>query len=408
MGDETQIVDCAQKKKGMDLDALPLFAEPEPSDEHFIRSRMDLDAEALACNPVDGVCPIFDVELKDRVPCVPEPIGMCAVEGERLQEFFRVLTGESLSSESVREIMQTSRLDREAACVYIKKLVLDRIPELRDWRPVAILGQGNFGVVLLLRRSEREVAMKITFNQTTSWMTAVEENEIARQIAGRLGLAPVVYLEQPLPIGRKTAHITVQDRLDLNAFDYLQCLARASEPVALRMGQKFMLDMTVLFVTLARFGMSHMDLHARNVMLKFFPESEHFQPWLIDFGMFTCNSPYPLIDLTKFANSVLPTPLLGERMYYYFCTLAKLMHPDDDYWKSTQRTVLAPEFLSVMYEHMERELYPAGKMGCSKFNWNQVQMSPALKSEIYSTAFRLHTQTIARLNQAIVSAAQAL
>jgi hypothetical protein len=286
-----------------------------------------------------------------------------------------------------------------------------------EWKIVSILGSGVFGLVMLVQKGMVQRAIKIMFPSSTgAFMSSVQETELGIKINKNLGIAPKVYETFSIVLPKGNSFGIVQEKLDMNVKKYIRCLIQINdEKLRNVMLSKFLSDMTILFFTLKKCNMTHMDCHAGNVMVKFNRRGLHLQPFLIDFGQFACDVHINMYDVSKFVASIYEDlnnfakdennsdlDFIVSNVYniilIYFTMYCKIVYPNDPYWK-TQSIMNPGVIYTILLNTFHFKVHEKGFIGCYNTVWPDLfkkipNTNNTYKDIIYNESFVIYKTII--------------
>lgn len=312
-------------------------------------------------------------------------------------------------SQITQSIMQSQKIDRATLDTKtMNEKYLNNMLEtlfinsnrLRNCEVTAVLGSGSFGCVLSLVNNNEIMAVKIIYREERESLKN-EEAMINRQLSACLGIAPKVYFEEYFDILGSMRAIIAMEPMDLSVTQYLQCLRnvedRKLQEVLLH---TFMIDMTRLFLILKCFNLTHADCHSSNVMCKFNTTNSHFKPYFVDFGRFQCLH-LEMLDISIFVKSIaskIEKIEMTEKLQYYFATLARLMYPDNPYWKKGSTDPM--QLYDEIWDLYEDDVFE-GKSYCKKYKWVSMHDTTTNEEYINQITLTMYTKAITILNRAI-------
>jgi hypothetical protein len=283
---------------------------------------------------------------------------------------------------------------------------LKEISLFNEYKIVTLLGVGVFGLCLLIQDSKMEqkaVKIMLPGSADGSWITPDKEIFVGKKIYDVLKIGPQIFSSQKINLRSGPSFMILQEKMDINASDYISCLATITnsnlQNILMR---KFLLDLTRLFVTLQICNMTHMDLHTGNIMLKFDSIGGHCQAYLIDFGMFVCNRHYDLYDISKIIANLPLTNVtyqqknIHAKMTFILSAIAKVLYPYHSHWNKNY--LIDQHFYLRDVRGPLDNAHETGYMGCDTFNWDRLSSITIeglpLVDYTYKRALQVYKQAI--------------
>ncbi|MCH9715622.1 MAG: hypothetical protein K0U52_00860, partial [Gammaproteobacteria bacterium] len=184
-------------------------------------------------------------------------------------------------------------------CKIIKQY-LPNVCGLQEGTILGVLGQGVFGIVLLMRYRKKHYAVKVIVEKAKSAGNTIEKEIAIQNDFYKLGLAPKVTCHQVVTnrYGQRV-HVVSMDRVDGNLF-YLLCLIGHNPRLVKEAARQLIEIMTVM----RHYGITHGDMHGGNVGFRHLGEGR-FQLMLLDFGQSSTKVYNPIVDAEQFLSALL-------------------------------------------------------------------------------------------------------
>jgi serine/threonine protein kinase len=225
----------------------------------------------------------------------------CTIGQREVVSFYDHFKGTKMTLHQQRSLFMTS-LDPNNNCNWLQTMLVKHFKCIQGWTLVSILGQGEFGIVFMLKRKnkingeqqEEFCAAKLQWETQKAFISPEREIDIQKVMAKR-HLAPSIVCQekQTLIWGKdedkqeRIAHLFLMSTVDMPLSTFLaQIYSQHKDDDEKRksMIKGVYVALRDLLLSLRYYHFTHGDLHTNNIMFKKIDGGRRWKLLLIDFG----------------------------------------------------------------------------------------------------------------------------